>query len=185
MYTYSQYMQTLPEPRLTFLQGCSPQADFQEMRYGLCSALMFDGYFAFTDKDEYESYHSTLWYDEYAVDITTGQATTNLDHKGYLGRPLGAAYNVLDLSETLLSILAPVTAPDEAVAQTKVWRRDFEHGIVLINPTTANMDLDLGGSFRAIAGIDHGLGVDPANDGRTGITTVTLDQRGGIILLRP
>ena len=70
--THRQYMQTLPEPRLTFLQGCSTQADFQEMRYGLCSALMFDGYFAFTDKDEYASYHSTLWYDKYAVDITTG-----------------------------------------------------------------------------------------------------------------
>ena len=71
------------------------------------------------------------------------------------------------------------------MAQTKVWRRDFEHGIVLINPTTANIELDLGGSFRAIAGIDHGLGVDPANDGRTGSTTVTLGQRGGIILLLP
>jgi len=146
---------------------------------------MLDGYFAFSDIGEDESYNATLWYDEYSVDITTGQASENLEDKGYLGRPLGAAYNVLDTSETLMAVLAPVETPEDAVAQTQIWRCDFEQGIVMVNPTTDPMDVDLGDSFRAISGIDHGLGVDPSNDGLTGITNVILESRSGIILWRP
>lgn len=47
---------------------------------------------------------------------------------------------------------------------TCVWRRDFQNGIVLVNPWTSALTVDLGRNFRRVAGL-----VDPAiNDGLTG-----------------
>jgi hypothetical protein len=62
-----------------------------------------------------------------------------------------------------------------------VWRRDFDNGIVLVNPKgNGPQTVTLGGSFVKIKGKQ-----DPTtNDGQT-VTTVTLKDRDGIILMRP
>jgi hypothetical protein len=61
-----------------------------------------------------------------------------------------------------------------------VWRRDFDNGIVLVNPKgNGPQTVSLGGSFVKIKGKQ-----DPTtNDGQT-VTTVTLKDRDGIVLLR-
>ena len=41
--------------------------DYQRMRYGLCSCLLDDGYFSYTD--EAEGYSAIPWFDEYDVDL--------------------------------------------------------------------------------------------------------------------
>jgi hypothetical protein len=47
---------------------------------------------------------------------------------------------------------------------TNLWRRDFQNGIVLVNPGPSGLTVDLGGTFRRIAGV-----VDPVtNDGLPG-----------------
>ncbi len=47
---------------------------------------------------------------------------------------------------------------------TNLWRRDFQNGIVLVNPGPSALTVDLGGTFRRIAGV-----VDPVNnDGMPG-----------------
>ncbi|MFN2299666.1 MAG: putative glycoside hydrolase [Anaerolineales bacterium] len=61
----------------------------------------------------------------------------------------------------------------------QVWRRDFEGGIVLVNPTAEPRTVSLGGQFRKIRGTQ-----DPAvNDGSV-VSEVTLPARDGLILLR-
>ena len=75
----------------------------------------------------------------------------------YLGKPLG--------SPTAIS--------------TDVYRRDFENGIALVNGTGSSVTVDLGGTFKKIAGNQ-----DPAvNDGST-VSRVTLSPTDGLILLR-
>ncbi|MDB6088078.1 MAG: hypothetical protein JWN85_862, partial [Gammaproteobacteria bacterium] len=71
---------------------------------------------------------------------------------------------------------APTTAWSKGV-----WRRDFDNGIVLVNPKgNGPQTVSLGGSFVKIKGKQ-----DPTtNDGQT-VTTVTLKDRDGIVLLRP
>jgi hypothetical protein len=61
-----------------------------------------------------------------------------------------------------------------------VWRRDFTNGIALVNPKGNGMQtVQLGGTFVKIKGTQ-----DPSvNNGQT-VTSVTLQDRDGIILLR-
>jgi len=64
-------------------------------------------------------------------------------------------------------------------ANTKVWRRNFTNGIVLVNPTLAPVNnIALGGVYKKINGI-----VDPVfNNGVTGLNTISLPAQSGIVL---
>ncbi|MGH8298546.1 MAG: putative glycoside hydrolase [Steroidobacteraceae bacterium] len=74
----------------------------------------------------------------------------------------------------------PISSPPTAAWQKGVWRRDFTNGIALVNPKgNGPQTVDLGGTFVKIKGTQ-----DPAvNNGKT-VTSVTLKDRDGIILLR-
>jgi hypothetical protein len=71
-------------------------------------------------------------------------------------------------------------APPTAAWSNGVWRRDFEHGIALVNPKgNGAQTVQLGGTFHRLSGSQ-----DPAtNDGST-VTSVTLADRDGLILSR-
>jgi hypothetical protein len=60
-----------------------------------------------------------------------------------------------------------------------VWRRKFEKGIALVNPKgNGKQTVTLDGSYQKISGTQ-----DPSvNDGST-VTSVTLEERDGLILL--
>jgi hypothetical protein len=88
---------------------------FQKVRFGLTSALLEDGYFAY---DFGTNDHSQLWwYDEYNVQ---------------LGQPLNNAKQVNGAS-------------NKNGYNDGVWRRDFVGGIVLVNATDQNQTIDLDG----------------------------------------
>jgi hypothetical protein len=74
----------------------------------------------------------------------------------------------------------PVGSPPTAAWQKGVWRRDFTGGIALVNPKgNGPQTVSLGGEFVKIRGTQ-----DPAvNNGAT-VTSVTLQNRDGLILLR-
>jgi hypothetical protein len=133
----------------------STQTNYQEMRYYLATTLLGDGYFYYGGPAT--NYTETWWYDEYSVNLATGQATGDASRKGYLGYALNTAQ--------LLS--------------NGVWWRDFDNGIVLVNPTNSVQHTPLKSAFRRIAGSqDSG-----ANNGAT-ITNLNLQSHDGIILLR-
>ena len=72
-----------------------------------------------------------------------------------LGMPLGGAYQV-----------------------GGIWRRDFEGGIVLVNPGSSAVEVDLGEAYRKIQGTQA-----PAiNDGSL-VTIVTIGSKDGLILV--
>lgn len=74
-----------------------------------------------------------------------------------------------------------VSSPPTGAWQKGVWRRDFEGGIALVNPKgNGAQTVTLEGDFKRISGTqDSGV-----NNGQT-TRTVTLQDRDGIILLRP
>lgn len=164
------------EPKLSMIMANGTQDDFKLMRFGLASTLMFDGYFCYTNSNAGAApYLSLWWYDEYAVDLKTGRAVKSLENRGYLGQPIGEAHNARNGSELLRDFLV---AGDHR-AQREVWRRDFEHGIVLVNPSWTVLTVDLGGEYRKIAGQ-----YDPSfNDGKV-LTKIALEPRSGAVLLR-
>lgn len=71
--------------------------NLRQLRFGLGSATLGDGYGVFgyigrvTDLYPYW----TWWFDEYAVDLATGRASTSGQHTGWLGQPLGPYYQMI------------------------------------------------------------------------------------------
>jgi hypothetical protein len=159
-------------PKLSMIMANGEEKNFKFMRFALASTLMFDGYFCYTN---YGAYGSPWWYDEYAVDLTTGKANASASSKGYLGQPVSKAYDVDDQSVLLSARLVS----DDPSSAEKTWRRDFKNGIVLVNPSSKKKKVNLGGKFRRIKGIfDRRF-----NNGRT-VTSVVMDPRSGIVLLK-
>lgn len=62
--------------------------------------------------------------------------------------------------------------------ETSMWRRDFENGIVLVNPAVNALDVPLGTPFRKILGIRDPL----VNNGAT-ITTATVGASDALFLI--
>jgi hypothetical protein len=92
--------------------------------------------------------------------------------KGYTGVVWFDEYNANLGQET--------SVPPTAAWQKGVWRRDFSNGIALVNPKgNGTQTVQLGGTFIKIKG-----GQAPSvNNGQT-VTSVTLQDRDGVILLR-
>ncbi len=66
-------------------------------RWGLGTATMGDGFGVFggQDRDAYHSDWWNWWFDEYAVDLETGQSSQSREHTGWLGQPLTDMYQVV------------------------------------------------------------------------------------------
>lgn len=92
--------------------------------------------------------------------------------KGYSGVVWFDEYNA--------NLGMPTSPPPTSAWQNGVWRRDFTNGIALVNPKgNGTQTVQLGGTFVKIKGTQ-----DPSvNNGQT-VTSVTLQDRDGIILLR-
>ncbi len=94
-----------------------------------------------------------------------GQTWMYDEYGAYLGAPVGAARN-----------LTGSTTP----VKPGVWRRDFQHGTVLVNSGDQPQSVDLDGDFERLNGAqDHAV-----NDGGIA-STVTIPAKDGLILLRP
>jgi hypothetical protein len=124
---------------------------YRAMRYGMASAALEDGYYAFSP-------------DGYPDDDLY-----SFDELG--GNPGGPAVGYLGY---------PTQSPPSAPWQDGVWRRDFEHGIVLVNPKgNGAQTVSLGGSFKHLSGQQN-----PALNDGSAATSVTLADRDGLVLLR-
>jgi hypothetical protein len=136
---------------------------WQGARYGIAAALMNNGYY-FADNGVYdeETVANRRWFDEYD---NAGRGV------GYLGYAVASA----------------VGNPQTGPWSNGVWMREFQYGVVLWNPKgngarTVNVSglVSPGGH----AGLKHITGTqDPTvNNGRAA-TSVTLQDRDGVILL--
>lgn len=110
-------------PKIVIINTTGAEKDYQKMRYGLASALMYNG---FSSYDNAVSNHGqTWWYDEY---------NTNL------GKPISSAYNVL-------------SPDNPVKIQTGLWRRDYNDGLVLVNSTDSERTVTLETGYEKINGL--------------------------------
>jgi hypothetical protein len=174
--SYFNWVSLSPQPNITMIEtyedntvpsgsydnpcekaGFTP--NYRKMRFGLTTALLNDGYFSYEMNTDGHGSLCLMWFDEYD---NAGAG------RGYLGYPLGEAYQV-----TASRLSSHKKGLD-------IWQRDYEGGTVLVNSTDEAVTISLEGTFRKIKGSQ-----DPAiNDGSL-VTELTLQPKDGIILLRP
>ncbi|MBW4051987.1 MAG: hypothetical protein HIU85_11080 [Proteobacteria bacterium] len=92
----------------------------------------------------------------------------------------GGYSGVVWFDEYNANLGAAINPPPTASWQKGVWRRDFANGIALVNPKgNGPQTVQLGGTFVKLKGSQ-----DPSVDSGQTVTSVTLQDRDGIILLR-
>lgn len=96
-------------------------------------------------------------------DQNHGQTWWYDEYEVNLGKPLAAA-----VSQTNSNNFKP-----------DVWRRDYEHGLTLVNSTDSNQEVDLGGDYEKI----HGTQDKTTNDGSI-VSHITVGEDDGVILLK-
>lgn len=69
----------------------------RKVRFGLGSASLGGGYgaFGFSTRDVSQYNYSGWWYDEYGVDLATGQSSQRIADTGWLGQPVSSAYQMI------------------------------------------------------------------------------------------
>jgi hypothetical protein len=110
-----------------------------------------------------------------------GLATCLMNDGYYDFTNTAASYSGVVWFDEYNANLGQATSPPQTAAwQHGVWRRDFTNGIALVNPKgNGPQTVSLGGTFVKLKGSQ-----DPSvNNGQT-VTSVTLQDRDGIILLR-
>ncbi len=129
-------------------------SNYKRHRLGFVASLFGSVYYNPANRNDYRQVY---WYDEFWVDWATGKPTSDASKgRGYLGQPVSEAYTV----------------------SPNIWRRDYQHGIVLLNNTTSTVTIDLGDEFRYIDGQQDKV----ANPG--GLTTsLVLTSRDARVLL--
>jgi len=66
-------------------------------RFTQGSTALADGYgiVSVPGRHDRNSTHHDWWFDEYAVDLSTGMASADVQHTGWLGQPMGPAYQMV------------------------------------------------------------------------------------------
>jgi hypothetical protein len=137
-------------------------SDYQLVRYSLGFTLMRNGWAQYaissTGQDSVDPSNTSTFpvFDEFWGG--------SLNTAGYLGSPASTAQG----------------AEQSSSWQQGVWRRDFENGIVLVNPTgNGTQTVSLGGTFYHL----HGTQAPSINNGAA-VTSVTIAAGDGVILLQ-
>jgi hypothetical protein len=99
-----------------------------------------------------------------AAQITSGQ--------GWLGQPLGPAVSAAS-GEVWLAGASP------RQGDSHLWRRDFQHGTVLLNGTASPQTVTLSPGYRRIAGTQ-----DPVTNNGTAVSSVTLPPNDALLLVK-
>ena len=133
--------------------------DYRRARFAMAATLMQNGFWAPMGDD----YGQPLYYDE-----MDGAGLG----RGYLGHALEP--------DPPLSVITTVNDDGTGSPAPYVYRRDFEHGIALVNVGHTAQQVALRRAYRHLSGITDRL----VNNGTT-VDLVTIPAQDGIILLDP
>jgi hypothetical protein len=133
--------------------------DYRRARFALAATLMQNGFWAPMGDD----YGQPVYYDE-----MDGAGLG----RGYLGQPLEP--------DPSLSVITTVTDDGTGSPAPYVYRRDFEHGIALVNVGPTAQQVALRRAYRHLSGKTDRL----VNNGTT-VDFLTIPAQDGVILLDP
>jgi hypothetical protein len=144
-------------PYAIFQMDASPgSTDYQGARYGLASCMLDNGYFHWNTSGSQGGGNTIGWLDEMGVALGAPTAGPN--------NPTNGTYSNGGLT----------------VWQNGVWRRDFGNGIALVNPKgNGTQTVTLETTYKHFSGTQ-----DPSVNNGQSVTSVTLNDRDGVILLR-
>jgi hypothetical protein len=112
-------------------------------------------------------------------DFRYGLATCLMDDGYYFFSP-GNFHDIVWFDEFDVDLGRAISSPPTSSWQKGVYRRDFERGIVLVNPKdNGPQDVQLESEFRRIAGRQ-----DPTVNSGQAVHSLRLEDRDGIVLLR-
>ena len=132
------------------------QTDYAKMRFGLASTLMGNGFYSFDYGDED---HGQTWrYDEYGV---------------ALGAPTGSP-------QLAMKTTTQANAATNFKFSPGVWQRNYENGVVFVNPTATSQTVSFDSEYEKI----HGSQDTNVNDGSI-VSTVVIAPHDGLVMLRP
>jgi hypothetical protein len=155
MSSYATIMKALIPPGYLVFQQDGSSTDYQGMRYGLASCLLDNGYYHFNTAGQGGG-NNVAWFDELGSNLGPATAGPNNSNNG--------TYSNGGLT----------------VWQNGVWRRDFANGIALVNPKGNGVQtVTLETTYKHLSGTQ----APSVNNGQS-VTTVTLNDRDGVILLR-
>ena len=118
-------------------------------RYGLCSALLDNGYYAVMAPGDIHPEYDEFW----------GGNAHDAAHLGYLGYPKDP--------------------PQTSAWSQGVYRREFDNGLVLVNPKgNGRQTVNVGTGWKRLTGSQ-----DPVVNSGAVATSVTLDAQDAIILI--
>jgi len=126
--------------------------NYQRMRWGITTALLGDGYFSYEIGINGHGSLGLMWFDEYD---NAGEG------QGYLGYPTSDVITVHDYGN-----------------DGKVFRRNFDNGIVICNPSERVATVALGGEYRLISGAQ-----EPGVNTGEWVDTVVIAPKDGRILV--
>jgi Hypothetical glycosyl hydrolase family 15 len=72
-----------------------------------------------------------------------------------------------------------LSVPPTAAWSQGVWRRDFQNGVVLVNPTSETRTVNVESGLRRLAGTQ-----DPAVNSGSAVSQVSIRPKDGIVLRR-
>ena len=148
---YRDTKKMLTDPGIVLFNVTGNPTDYQFLRYAFATCVLDDGYFSFSPNDE-GLFSRVVWFDEYDL---AGAGDTS-----WLGRA--------------------VSSPPTAAWKDGVHRRDFEHGVVLVNPKgNGPKTVSLEPGLRTFLGTQ-----DPQTNSGQAVSTISLADRDGILLVR-
>ncbi len=105
----------------TGMEGTDPYSatNARKARFGLASAALGTGFAVFgpVDRDPRTAPLHDFWFDEYAVDLSTGAASPSLEHRGWLGAATSDYYQMIWAGDGADA----VTNPDFETSVTDGW----------------------------------------------------------------
>lgn len=143
MQTYHEAFNHLRPPKLVIFNVHGAANDYRQMRFGLASSLLNDGYFSYSVKDD--NYKAVAWFDEFDIN---------------LGRP--------------------VQGPQASAWQNGVYRREFEKGVVFVNPGNSPVSVSNNQNLVRITGKQ----APQINNGQVLGASFSVPARDGIIALK-
>lgn len=139
---------------INIIRGYYPDLNYTQERwnrYFLSSALMEDAFYIVSDMAS-GGYSTVMWFDEFWGG--------DLKKVGFLGYPKEP----------------PQTAPKE----NGLFIREFDNGLVIVNPGgNGRRSVNVGSGWRRIRGTQ-----DPTHNSGEAVQSLSLDERDGIILVR-
>lgn len=142
----------------------------QYVRFLLASTLLDNGY------AQIHAGQTPGWCDECGVNLATGRSEKSLSATGYLGCPWDEA-STFSTNETLRTVLAA----DWKTVSNYVWKRTFENGLVVVNPTTSTQTVNVGPGWKKIYSPN---GAITYNNGAAVSGLLTIPAMNAFILLR-